>query len=139
MRIRTKGNEVPSLSAGCFGSKKEDVTALFCMTPQGKKMLDLLMTSGYWEGLHRQRKEVYLQDLRTVNNPVPVYYPELMEMLADENTHLKKILNEYAKPAEKREKVLRRMQRFTRAGRKRARQLRARALRAKRMEDRNDQ
>ena len=128
VHVRARRNEVPTLSAGCFGNKKENVTALFCMTPRGKEMLDLLMTSGYWEGLHRQQKEVYLQNLRTVNNPVPVYYPELMEMLSDENIHLKKILNEYAKPAEKREKILRRMQRFTRAGRKRAKQIRRKRM-----------
>ena len=124
IRVLPAKNELPTLSSGAYGNRKEDITAVFCLSTQGRQMLNLLMTEGYWEGLHKQQAAPYLQQLRTVNHPLPVYYPELIALLRDEKASLRKVLNEYARPIEKREKALNRLQRFTLAGRKRAKQIR---------------
>ena len=136
--LPTSGKHVPYLGAGSFGNRKEDITAVFCMTDAGKELLDLLMTQGYWEGLHRQQKDLYLEAVRTVNNPFPVFYPELMEMLSDDNVSLRRILNEFAKPIEKSEKVRRRLKRYSVAGRKQEKLRRRQQLNRIKGENAND-
>lgn len=106
-----------ALDKGTFGKRKNDVTVALCMTPRGKNLLDMLMVDGYWEGLHKQDVSNYLKAVRRKNNPKPVYYAELMETLRDERVSIRKLLNEYVKPIEKRSKAIERLQTFTHAGR----------------------
>ena len=55
--------------------------------------------------------------MKKKNDPKPVYYKELMDSLSDERVSFRKLINEYAKPIEKRSKSIERMQVFTHAGR----------------------
>ena len=106
-----------ALARGTFGYEKDDVTAILCMSDKGKYLLDQLMAEGYWEGLHKQDTDTYLKAMKKKNDPKPVYYKELMDSISDERVSFRKLINEYAKPIEKRSKSIERMQVFTHAGR----------------------
>ena len=70
------------------------------MTPEGRQLLNHLMTEGYWEGLHKLSMEEYLTKMPGINPPRPVFYEELSEKFQDEKMSLHKIINEYVKPFE---------------------------------------
>ncbi len=117
MRRVAEEKKPAALDKGTFGRRKDDVTVALCMNQRGKTMLDMLMVDGYWEGLHKQDASNYLKAVRQKNNPKPVYYSELMETLRNERVSIRKLLNEYVKPIEKRSRAIERLQTFTHAGR----------------------
>lgn len=75
-------------------------SSCLCMTEKGKQLLNDLMTSGYWEGLHKKNLEQYLMQSPGGNPPRPVFYEELCSRFQDEKVSLSKILGEYVKPFE---------------------------------------
>ena len=113
-----------ALSAGTNGYGLHDVTAVFCMTDKGRMAVNRLMTQGYWEGLHKQTLEDYLRAVVMENQPCPVYYEDLIRDLKDSRFSMRRILADYVKPFEKRERAKDRLQRFTREGRAQLRERR---------------
>ncbi len=85
---------------GLHSNEETSQSICICMTPEGRQLLNHLMTEGYWEGLHKLSMEEYLTKMPGINPPRPVFYEELSEKFQDEKMSLHKIINEYVKPFE---------------------------------------
>ncbi len=72
------------------------------MNDAGEQLINLLMTSGYWEGLKKEDIVAYITTCPPQNPIKPIFYDELMSRLADEKISMRRLVNEYVHPFEKR-------------------------------------
>ena len=72
---------------------------LAVMTKTGTQLINNLMISGYWEGLHKLDLRGNTEAITGENPPMPVFYEQAFEKLRDEKTSINRIMKEFVKPA----------------------------------------
>ena len=73
-------------------------SSVIVMTQAGTEVINDLMISGYWEGLHKTDMDAYLAENEKNHPLMPVFYDQAFEKLRDEKTSLNRIVKEYVKP-----------------------------------------
>ena len=72
---------------------------LAVMTKAGTQLINDLMISGYWEGLHKLDLRANAGAITGENPPMPVFYEQAFEKLRDEKTSINRIMKEFVRPA----------------------------------------
>ncbi len=85
---------------GRRGSAEGNV--VISLTENGNELLNRLMNAGYWEGLKKEDIAAYVASHKEENPIRPIFYDELIRKLGDERIGMRKLVNEYVKPYEKR-------------------------------------
>jgi len=74
-------------------------STLAVMTKAGTEVINNLMISGYWEGLHKLDLRGNVGLVAGDNPPMPVFYRQAFEKLRDEKTSMNRIMKDYVKQA----------------------------------------
>lgn len=83
---------------------KEGYSSVVRLSGKGRELLEKLLLSGYWEGLHKADILEYLSRYPSRNPAKPVFYHDLISALADEKSSPGRLAAMYVRPFEKQER-----------------------------------
>ena len=69
------------------------------MTDRGRELINDLLISGFWEGLHKKNMREEMTKIIRDNPPLPAFYAQAFAKLKEERTSLNRMLKDYVRPA----------------------------------------